>query len=107
MNLELVRNLRAHGNLGYVCGPVPSEAWASWFRFEDPRLRRAEDGLGLWRLTDSSTAIDAAVEVSPVIAEDVFGRARIGRRDIGAEEFSKDPVKRGPLTSIDVGPDAP
>jgi len=107
VNLELVRNLRAHGNLGYVCGPAPSDAWAGWFRFDDPRLRRAEDGLRLWRLTESSPAIDAAVEISPAIADDVFGRARAGRRDIGAEEFGKEAVRLGPLTSGDVGPNAP
>lgn len=105
VNLEFVRNLRAHGNLGYVCGPAPSDAWAGWFRFDDPHLHRAEDNLGLWRLTDSSPAIDAAVETSLAITEDVFGRARIARRDIGAEEFGKDAATRRPLTPGDVGPE--
>ena len=74
---------------------------------EDPRLRRMEDGLGLWLLPDSSPAINAAVEGSSVIDGDVFGRARIGRRDIGAEEFSKEAAVRGPLTPAVVGPGAP
>jgi hypothetical protein len=58
-------------------------------------------------LTDSSPAIDAAMDESSAIEHDVFGRPRSGRRDIGAEEFSKDPIARGPLTAKDVGPDAP
>ncbi|MBI5687234.1 MAG: hypothetical protein HZC54_19345 [Verrucomicrobia bacterium] len=107
VNLEAARNLRAHDNLGCVCGPAPTDAWAGWFRFDDPRLRRVGDGLSLWRLTDSSSAIDAAVEIFPAVAEDVFGHARTGRRDIGAEEFDKVAVTRGPLTSSNVGPDAP
>ena len=66
-----------------------------------------EDGLRLWRLTDSSPAIGAAVESTGLVEEDVFGRARIGRRSIGAEEYGKETATRGPLTSGDVGPDAP
>jgi hypothetical protein len=43
VNLEPVRNLRAHDNLGYVCGPPPSGEWSGWFRFEDSRLRRTNN----------------------------------------------------------------
>jgi len=107
VNLGLVRDLTAHGNLGYTGEAPPRAPWAPWFRWEDPRLRRAEDGRGLWFLTDSSPAIDAAMDESSAIEHDVFGRPRSGRRDIGAEEFSKDPIARGPLTAKDVGPDAP
>jgi hypothetical protein len=109
VNLELVRDLRAHGNLGYdgARGAQTREVWAGWFRWEEPRLRRAQDGPGLWRLTDSSPAVDAAVEDTPTIDDDVFGRARSGRKDTGAEEFSIEPLQRRPLTADDVGPDAP
>jgi parallel beta-helix repeat protein len=107
VNLELVRSLKAQGNLGYVCGPVPREEWADWFRFENPLLRRTEEGVGLWRLTEVSAAVGAAIEVTPTIDDDVFGRARHGNRDVGAETFSKEAVLRGPLTPDAVGPDAP
>ena len=107
LNLDLVHNLQAHDNLGFTGGTTLPETWAGWLCCEEPHLRRVEDGLGLWRLTESSPAIDAAVDVSPALDYDVFGRARIGRRDIGAEEFSKEAILRGPLTPNDVGPDAP
>ena len=43
VNLEPVRNLRAHDNLGYICGPAPSGEWSGWFRFEDSRLRQTNN----------------------------------------------------------------
>jgi len=107
VNLELVRDLRAHDNLGYNYGAAFRNEWADWFRREDPGLCRPENGPELWRLTDSSPAIDAAVEDSPTIDDDVFGRVRLGRRDIGAEEFSDEALRYRPLTAEDVGPDAP
>ena len=85
----------------------PREDWAGWFRWENPRLSRAEEVPGLWCLRESSPAIDAAVDVFPAIDDDVFGRTRIGQRDIGAEEYSSEALRRRPLTSADVGPDAP
>ena len=107
VNLEPVRALRAHDNLGYNFGTAFRNEWADWFRREDPCLCRPEDGPGLWRLTASSSAIDAAVEDSAAISDDVFGRTRSGQRDVGAEEFSSETLQRQPLTANDVGPDAP
>lgn len=107
VNLGLVRDLKAHGNLAVDGGPVPNAAWAGWFRWANPRLRREEIGFGLWRLTGSIAAADAAAEGAPAIGEDVFGRARKGHRDMGAEQFSEGPILRGPLTSAAVGPDSP
>ncbi len=43
VNLELVRNLRAYDNLGYMSEPVPRNEWSGWFRFEHLRLREAND----------------------------------------------------------------
>ena len=91
VNVGLVRNLRAQGNLGGACGAPPRDEWAAWFRWQDPRLRRAEEG-GLWRLTRASPALDAAEEDAAPTAPDVFGRARTGRFDIGAEEFSSQAI---------------
>ena len=105
VNLELVRDLHAHDNLGYTAEAVTNAAWAAWFRWADPHLRRAEDGL--WRLTAASPAVNAAAETTPTPGNDVFGRARTGQRDIGAEEFSQENLRRRPLTAAEVGPDAP
>ncbi|MEI7730480.1 MAG: polysaccharide lyase 6 family protein [Verrucomicrobiota bacterium] len=108
VNFEVVRGLRAHDNLGYTCQPVvPRDEWAGWFRFADPHLRQVEGAGVLWRLTDSSPAIDAAVEGTGLVDDDVFGRVRSGWRDIGAEEFGSGALRRRPLTSGEVGPDAP
>ena len=106
VNLGLVGDLKSHDNLGYSCGTPPRNEWARWFRWQDPRLRPSQDGRSLWLLSDSSLAIDAAVEGGDAIAHDVFGRVRVGRPDIGAEEFSREPIVRWPLTPSAVGPDA-
>jgi hypothetical protein len=102
----LIHDLRTAGNLGFSGGATPSDPWATWFRWEDPRLRRSEHDRGLWLLTDSSPAIDSAVESSVTIDDDVFGRARSGPRDAGAEELNNEAIVRRPLTSEYVGPAA-
>ncbi len=107
LNLALVRNLKAQGNLGFIKGLAPREEWSMWFRFEDPRLRRTEDGFGLWRLTKTGAAMDADVDIAPAPDKDVFDRTRSGRCNVGAEAFSKQPILRKPLTPEDVGPTAP
>jgi parallel beta-helix repeat protein len=43
VNLELVRNLRAHGNVAYVPEATPDATWSGWFRFEDSRVRQTND----------------------------------------------------------------
>jgi poly(beta-D-mannuronate) lyase len=103
--LELVRNLRAQGNIACDGGTVPRDEWAAWFRWEDPRLRLENNGL--WRLAESSPALNTAVDGFGWVDADVFGRVRGGRRDVGAETLSKEAILRKPLTPVGVGPDAP
>jgi hypothetical protein len=43
VNLELVRNLRAHGNVACVPETKPDATWSGWFRFEATRLRQTND----------------------------------------------------------------
>jgi parallel beta-helix repeat protein len=100
VNMDLVRNLRVAGNLGYAEGPAQAGEWTKGFRFADPHLRYAD---GVWRLTESNAAIDDPTKID----EDIFGRARVGKRDIGAEEFSSAPLVRSPLSPDEVGPEAP
>lgn len=106
VNLELVHALRAHDNLGFDGVSPLSDPWVAWFRREDPRLRRADQGDALWRLTQDSPAINAAAELSDAPRSDLFGRPRSAPRDIGAEEYGQGASPHGPLTPADVGPDS-
>ncbi len=105
INLGLVRDLQAHDNLGFTVEPVPTADWARSFRFADPHMLLADKGL--WRLTAQSPAIDSAIEDSTKMADDIFGHARKGRYDLGAEEFSQETAAHTVLTPDDVGPAAP
>lgn len=69
----------------------------------DPKLTRKD---GIWRLSNMSPAIDAAIGFFPSIAKDIDGQLRESKKDAGADEFSKSPILNHPLTSKDVGPNA-
>ena len=71
-------------------------------RVLDPRLRQSE---GLWRLSDGSPAMDAAEGAYVDVVEDMDGHRRVGKRDVGADEYSTAPVLRRPLRPSDVGVD--
>lgn len=90
----------------------------------DPQLVRSEDGL--WRLSKHSPAIDNArgwyypAQIVPEFSLGIDGQKRDMqvkvttpqvmsefRFDIGADEYSDAPITNCPLTSVDVGPDAP
>jgi poly(beta-D-mannuronate) lyase len=43
----------------------------------------------------------------PEVIIDLDGQARTGTKDVGADEFSTAPVSRRPLTTTNVGPNAP
>jgi hypothetical protein len=62
---------------------------------------------GLMRLTASSPAVDVADPAYfPFVVDDIDGQPRT-TADIGADELSTAPVLRRPLTTADVGPEAP
>ncbi len=105
VKVGLVRGLDVHDNLAWL-GEAASDATLDGFRFGDPALRRAKDDGRLWLLGDASAAIDVAASGSTVVDRDVFGRVRSGRLDIGAEEFSREPIVHRPLRAADVGPEA-
>jgi hypothetical protein len=77
---------------------------ANGFTVEDPRLVRMGDPL---MITANSPAIGAAVGSFAFVTDDIQGKSRGAKPDIGAEEFSSAPALRPPLTVGDVGPDAP
>jgi hypothetical protein len=78
-------------------GMVP----AAGFRMVDPKLAAGPGGTQ--HLQAGSPAIDSAVG-SFGITEDMDGQPRVGKLDVGADEVSTVPVKRGPLMPADVGP---
>jgi poly(beta-D-mannuronate) lyase len=91
---------------------------AGSFRRADPRLVAGPDGIR--RLAAGSPAINAATRVYPDVETDLDGDRRTGgsgrvdgeagrrtgRVDVGADEFSRRPPCRRPLTAADVGPHA-
>jgi hypothetical protein len=69
----------------------------------DPLLTRVGEAL---KLSSMSPAIDAATGSFSFVTDDIEGDARV-KPDVGADERSSAAPKRGPLTAVDVGPDAP
>ncbi len=107
VNLEPVQGMHAEGNLAYATeSEMPTAAWAQWFKWADPLLHAESATPEMWRLTEKSPAIDMAIKSDQTPDEDIYGRSRTGKRDVGAEEFSPNRPVRGLLTPADVGPDA-
>ncbi len=82
-------------------GTIPSGG----YRRVDPLLRQESDGV--YRLSAGSPAIDAATLTSPAVTQDLDGHPRGTSRDVGADEYTTLAPVRRPLTTADVGPDAP
>jgi poly(beta-D-mannuronate) lyase len=61
----------------------------------------------VFRLQSTSSAINSSVGSYPEVTIDLDGHPRSGTKDVGADEFSTAPVIRRPLTTADVGPNAP
>jgi poly(beta-D-mannuronate) lyase len=70
--------------------------------FVDPLLSPAADGL--YRPATNSPVIDAALGSYTNVVDDMDGQPRVEVKDIGADEFSADPITRGPVKLSDVGP---
>ena len=62
---------------------------------------------GLQKLSSSSPAIDTSSGTYSYVTDDLDGQARSGTKDVGADEFSADAIVRRPLTTSDVGYNAP
>jgi hypothetical protein len=76
---------------------------ANGFTIVDPQLVRMGDPL---MITAGSPAVGAAVGSFPMVVDDIQGKPRGAKPDIGAEQYSAVPAMRPPLTPADVGPDA-
>jgi poly(beta-D-mannuronate) lyase len=76
-------------------------------------LAGSADALGLVKMGDvlaptaMSKSVGAATETFPFVTDDITGTPRGPKADIGAQQFSPTPGPRRPLTTADVGPDAP
>ncbi|MBO1330454.1 polysaccharide lyase 6 family protein [Streptomyces sp. VRA16 Mangrove soil] len=78
---------------------------AGGFTRADPRLAQGTDGV--MRLTAASPAIGAATLADAPVTDDIDGDPRGSVRDIGADEYATTAALRHPLTTADVGPNAP
>jgi hypothetical protein len=97
-------NARFEGNIVFgsaTNGDMPT----SGARRVNPLL--SQDSLSIFRLQSTSPAINTAVGSYPEVTIDLDGHTRSGTKDVGADEFSTAPVIRRPLTTADVGPNAP
>lgn len=59
-----------------------------------------------YRPMTGSPVIDAGVGLYDYVSDDMDGQPRDESPDVGADEFSQEPMLRRPLTPDDVGPDA-
>lgn len=96
------------GNIVYPTNRVTTEAnepkTAEEVRIVDPRMTVMNS---VYRLSASSPAIDAAVGSYRHINEDMDGQPRIGLKDVGADEYSTEPVIRKMLSGADVASNGP
>jgi poly(beta-D-mannuronate) lyase len=68
----------------------------------DPRLEQGADGL--WRPSGQSPARGAAQGDFADVAEDIEGRARGLRKDLGCVQWGQEPARHAPLGRPDTGP---
>jgi Chondroitinase B len=97
-------NARFEGNIVFgsaTNGDMPT----SGARRVNPLL--SQDSFSIFRLQSTSPAINTGVGSFPEVTIDLDGHTRSGTKDVGADEFSTAPVIRRPLTTANVGPNAP
>ncbi|MCB1122540.1 MAG: polysaccharide lyase 6 family protein, partial [Verrucomicrobiae bacterium] len=94
------------GNLFFSTASEASLGWnlpAESFRWTDPRLERRD---GLMVPESDSPVRDTASGNYPLVTRDIQGQTRPAKKDVGADEISKDKQVFMPLNSRDVGPQA-
>jgi hypothetical protein len=71
----------------------------------DPKLTMVGD---VFKIGPGSPAIDLGdLSAFPFITDDIDGKPRSGKPDVGADEVSSSPARYGVLQASDVGPMAP
>jgi len=97
------QNDRYFGNIAN--GPVTLSKGPDAVKMMDPKLTKMGD---LFLIATGSPAIDAGdLAMFPFLTDDIDGRPRVGKPDVGALEVSTAPAKFGLLKETDVGPMAP
>src|SRR5262245_17425793 len=97
-------NARFEGNIVFGAAPngdMPSSGASR----VTPQL--TQDSFSIFRLLSTSPAINTSLGSYPEVIIDLDGQARSGTKDVGADEFSTAPITRRPLTTANVGPNAP
>lgn len=99
-------NMTYEGNIAYPAGSatVGITASAAQVNAADPLFTTAN---GLQKLSGTSPAINASAGDYSYISEDMDGQPRSGIADTGADEYRTDAILRMPLTTSDVGINAP
>jgi poly(beta-D-mannuronate) lyase len=93
------------GNLFWGAAP-DGDMPATGFTRVDPRL--AKDAADVWRIGAGSPAVNASTQDhSAWVRDDIDGKQRLVKADVGAHEVSMARPRREPLTTADVGPLAP
>ena len=83
-------------------GDIPAEG----FTEVDPKL--VKDERGVYRLAEGSPAVGKGVGAYELVKVDMDGQPRPAeKRDVGADQLSKEAPLNRPLTPQDVGPNAP
>jgi poly(beta-D-mannuronate) lyase len=90
------------GNIGYGSTLSNVTRTEAETRTADPLFATVN---GIQKLTSKSPAVNAGVGAFPYVTDDMDGQRR-SVNDVGADEYSKAPVLRGPLTPANVGPNA-
>jgi hypothetical protein len=93
------------GNILWGASPV-GEIPAGGYTAADPQLT-LDLATGLLKLGPSSPAINAAVGTYADVTVDMDGQTRTGTKDVGSDESLTGVVTRAPLSSVEVGPNAP
>lgn len=96
-------NMLWESNIMFPTGSAVLGITASYTQIKqiDPLLTEMDS---LWFVSSNSPAIDSATGIYDYVIDDFNGQQRINLKDIGADEYSNEPIVRKPLTPDDVGP---
>ena len=92
------------GNIGFGATLDNVSRTSAEIRNVDPSFTTVNN---LQKLSSGSPAIGAAVGTYSYVTDDMDGQARDASKDVGADEFSSAAATRRPLTTADVGVNAP
>ena len=98
-------NFTWQGNILWGSSPV-GEIPAGGYTAVAPQLT-LDGGTGLYKLGPSSPAINASVGTYTEVTVDMDGQTRTGTKDVGSDESSTGVATRAPMSSAEVGPNAP